>query len=327
MSRVRLALTCMLALATAGAAACNLPPQKKVLFFSKSSGYEHPVIKEKDGQHSFAAQVLASQACQHRIEFTFSKDGSKFTPAYLAQFDAYLFYTSGDLLAAGRDGNAPMTAAGKADLLDAVRQGKGFVGVHAAADTFHAGESAATNTNQPRHWRYRDLDEHTDPYTRMLGGELIIHGTQQLANMRVADPAFPGMAALAPSVQLMEEWYSIGSFARDMHVLLVHETGSMRDPNANGKDWPPPGANVPYQRPPYPSTWARLHEQGRVFYTAMGHDETSWRNPLFQQLLFGGLTWATRQRDADVSPNLAQVTPQFAQLPPVSGPVPGLPKR
>src|SRR3954469_5035827 len=72
----------------------------KVLFFSKSSNFEHSVIKRRAGQPSWVEQVLAREAPGHDVEFVFSKDGSLFTPAYLAQFDAFIFYTSGALLAA-----------------------------------------------------------------------------------------------------------------------------------------------------------------------------------------------------------------------------------
>src|SRR3954454_5188753 len=102
---------------------------RKVLFFSKSANFEHAVIKRKNGQPSFVEKVLADLGPRHGIEFTFSKDGSLFTPEYLAGFDACMFFTSGDLLSAGKDGNPPMTKAGKAALLEAINQGKGFIGL------------------------------------------------------------------------------------------------------------------------------------------------------------------------------------------------------
>jgi type 1 glutamine amidotransferase len=276
---------------TMGAAQADPPRTRQVLFFTKSSGYEHGVIKETDGQPSFAARVLAGLGPRHAIAFTFSKDGSKFTPAYLAQFDAFVFFTTGDLLSAGTDGNPPMTAAGKAALLAAVEGGKGFVGVHSASDTFHAAAKGGT-----------------DPYTRMLGGEFVVHGTQQSGRMRVADPTFPGLGSAIANFDLVEEWYSMINFAPDLRVLLVQDTAHMGDPD-------PGRHNASYRRPPYPSTWARRHGQGRVFYTAMGHREDVWTNPLFQQILFGGIGWATGNLDADASPNLATETPHAAELP------------
>ena len=70
-----------------------------------------------------------------------------------------------------------------------------------------------------------------------------------------------------------------------------------------------------YERPNFPATWARMHEKGRVFYTSMGHREDVWQKPMFQELLVGGLAWATGNVDADVSPNLQQVAPQAGVMP------------
>lgn len=41
-----------------------------------------------------------------------------------------------------------------------------------------------------------------------------------------------------------------------------------------------------------PWTWVKQHGKGRVFYTAYGHDERTWEQPGFQQLLLQGITWA-----------------------------------
>lgn len=298
----------------------------RVLFFTKSANFEHSVIKNRADGLSFADHQLEKLGPAHDVTFTSSKDGSLFTPEYLAQFDAIMFYTSGDLLERGNDGNPPMTPAGKAALLDAIRNGKGFVGVHSAADTFHTGETAATNTNQPRTWRYRILGDKLDPYLQMLGGELIVHGTQQIGRSLVVDPSFPGFESLGRSFDHFDEWYSMTNFAPNLHVLLVQDTAHMHDPNANGHDWPPAGWDTPYKRPPYPSTWAHLYGRGHVFYTSLGHREEDWLDPLFQGILFGGLDWALGRKDADVTPNVKEVAPGADQLPPVSGPVGGLPK-
>src|SRR5204862_3860222 len=41
-----------------------------------------------------------------------------------------------------------------------------------------------------------------------------------------------------------------------------------------------------------PYTWVRMHEKGRVFYTAWGHDDRTWGNEDFQNLLERGIRWA-----------------------------------
>jgi len=41
-----------------------------------------------------------------------------------------------------------------------------------------------------------------------------------------------------------------------------------------------------------PWTWVRTHGKGRVFYTAWGHDQRTWGNPGFQNLVERGIRWA-----------------------------------
>ena len=147
----------------------------------------------------------------------------------------------------------------------------------------------------------------------MIGAEFIIHSVQQVAKMRVVDPGFPGIKQLGGHVALMEEWYSLSDFSRDLHVLLAQETAGM--------------TGLPYQRPPYPATWARMHGKGRVFYTSMGHREDIWTNPIFQDILFGGIAWAGGLVEANVEPNIEKVTPECWKLPPVSAPVPSDPAK
>src|SRR6266542_4223688 len=41
-----------------------------------------------------------------------------------------------------------------------------------------------------------------------------------------------------------------------------------------------------------PWTWVRTQGKGRVFYTAWGHDQRTWSNPGFQDLIERGIRWA-----------------------------------
>jgi type 1 glutamine amidotransferase len=159
----------------------------------------------------------------------------------------------------------------------------------------------------------------------MIGGELIVHGCQQIGTARVIDPKFPGFARLGGRLQKQEEWYSMTNFAPDLHVLLVLDPATMKNPFPDEPNWPPVGWDTPYKRPPYPVTWAHRYGEGRVFFTALGHSEETWRNPQFQEILFGGVDWALGRAKAELSSNLAQVASGASELPPVSAPVAGLP--
>jgi type 1 glutamine amidotransferase len=291
-------------------------PGKRVLFFSKSSGFEHSVIKDPAKPFNpspgstvpgLAFQVLAALGKRENVEFVFSKDGSLFSQAYLAQFDAFFFFTTGDLTTAGTDGNPPMTPEGKAALLSAVAGGKGFLGAHCATDTFHTG-----GANITEEVRYTDNSADADPYIRMIGGEFIRHGKQQPSHLIVVDPKFPGIAAVPTDNRLTEEWYSLKNFAKDIHVLLVQETTGM--------------AGLPYERPNYPSTWARMYGKGRVFYTSLGHRDDVWESPMFQSVLAGAINWAVGRADADLTPNIDSAAPQSGVIPTYREPAPGAPR-
>src|SRR5436305_1661472 len=133
--------------------------KKSVLIFTKSSGFEHEVVKTVDGRPSILEQAVRSLAQQHGFEVTATKDGRVFDSPNFKKNAAVLFYTTLNLTETGTDGNPPMSPAGKQALLDAVHGGLGFVGVHAAADTFHTEPDPKDLSN-----RYIAHGENSDPY-------------------------------------------------------------------------------------------------------------------------------------------------------------------
>ena len=70
-----------------------------------------------------------------------------------------------------------------------------------------------------------------------------------------------------------------------------------------------------------PWTWVRTQGKGRVFYTAWGHDERTWSNPGFQNLVERGIRWAVgsdptrRRRRAPFDPT-AEMTPMRKDVKP-----------
>jgi type 1 glutamine amidotransferase len=290
------------------------------------------VVKRKGNELSHSEKILTELGQKAGFDVVCTKDGSVFD-GDLNQYDAIAFYTSGVLTNPDRYKNPPMTPKGKQRLLDTIAAGKGFVAFHSASDSFHS--KGPNDENQAV----------VDPYLAMLGGEFIVHGKQQESTMRITGPGtvqwvacngnaagtagrplyrvlrkalhprrplpatlearpspkFPGTEELGDTWRLIEEWYCLKNFASDLHVILVQDTAGMEGPM--------------YQRAPFPATWARMHQQGRVFYTSFGHREDIWTNPKVQQLILGGLAWAMRNVQADVTPNIDQVTPQARVIP------------
>jgi hypothetical protein len=277
------------ALTSGRAAAGDTEKKRRILFFTKSSGFEHDVVKQYGQASSLAEATLAHLGKQHDFDVVATKDGRIFD-GNLAQYDAFFFFTTGDLTEPGTDAMPPMSARGKQALLSAIRNGKGFIGVHSASDTFHS-----------RGNRF-ETQVHPDRYIAMLGGEFFSHGDQQEARVRLLDPKFPGLQGSGEAFAIKEEWYSLKNFAPDIHVLLVLETDRMR-----GSE---------YERPPFPLAWIRKEGKGRVYYNAMGHRDDVWASERFRKMLAGAVAWAAGGTDVALVANMSRVTPQARVMPP-----------
>ena len=268
--------TAVLAWPLAGRICFAAQKRRKLLFFSRSVLFEHSTVHREDGALSFAEKQFIDLGRQAGWEIDCTKDGDVFD-GDLSPYAAIAAYSCGaanDLMKPdGLDGSRPVTANGVRRLREAIRAGAGFLAVH------------------PGILLLPDV----------IGAGCIGHGAQQVGTMSVVSPRFPGVEKLGPSFSILEEWFALKDFARDLHVILA------QDPSGMHKDGP---LDQIYDRPTYPATWARMHGKGRVFYTSMGHREDVWTRKIFQSVLLGGLAWCTGDVDVDVSPNIDQVTPQ-----------------
>jgi uncharacterized protein len=280
-----------------GWAAAAEKKKRNVLYFTRSVGFEHSVVRRQGNRLSCSEEVLIEMGQVAGFDVQCSKDGRVFEDG-LDPYDAVAFYTCGDLTKLEQGNTPPITPAGKQKLLDAIMAGKGFVGFHSAGDSFHSRGPG------------NEAQAQLDPYIAMLGGESVAYGPQQEASLIISSQ-FPGIDDLgcAEGISFTDEWYALKSFATDLQVILVQETRFMKGDC--------------YQRPNFPCTWARMHGKGRVFYTSMGHGEDIWSNPFFQTIVRGGLTWAMGSVEAKLQPNLAQVTPQANRLARQAASMPG----
>lgn len=286
------------------------PRKKKILFYTDSEDFPHEMVTRKSPDVlAFGEQTFKDVGEKAGYDITVSKDGRLFAPESIGQYDAFVFYTTGDLTKPPgtkykSDQTPPMPIEGKAALLQAIASGKGIMGLHCASDTFHSpGYEAKPKT---KYLRAANPGPEVDPFIAMLGGEFNSHGAQQKATIRVVDHHFPGLADLQ-DFTMNEEWYSLYNLAPDLHVILVQDTATMNK-NAAGlaTDWQ-------YRRDPYPETWARAHGKGRVFYSSMGHRQDVWTNSIYQQVLTTGLAWVAGDVNADIPPNLATACPALVQ--------------
>lgn len=261
--------------------------RQRVLYFTRNVGYYHSVVQRHGDTLSHSERALVEVGKRAGVEVVCSKDGRLFD-GDLEQYDAFAFFTNNDLTAPNERNEPPMSTAGKQRLLDAIAAGKGFIGFHSSCACWRTpGETFANSAE-------------VDPFIAMIGGEFVAHGPQQHATMRVVSSKFPGIETLGESFRLYDEWYALKNFAGDLHVILVQETSGM--------------TGACYQRPPFPSTWARRHGNGRVFFTSMAHRANVWVEPPFTQIALGGLSWVLGNAECDVPPNMDKVTPHARRL-------------
>ena len=101
------------ALPHAGAANTRDPKKRSVLFFSKSSGFEHDPVKRQGRRPSLAEKILTEIGKRRGFDVVATKDGRVFD-GDLARHDAFFFFTTGDLTQTGSDGTPPMSEIGRA---------------------------------------------------------------------------------------------------------------------------------------------------------------------------------------------------------------------
>lgn len=278
----------------------------RILFLTKSTGFQHSVIARKGNELGWAEKILQKIGADNGYDIVPSKDAGLLNPDKIDQWDGFAFYTTEDLTKPSptkdRGEEPAMSAEGKAAFLKAIAAGKGYLGFHCATDTFHSPKRPRPTDQLLRDAAYDDV---RDPYIGMIGGEFAGHGSQQKSKMRVATKTFPGLEGLE-DFEMHEEWYSLMNLSNDLHVVLVQETSTMQTAK---------GGDAMYKRPPYPATWARMHGKGRVFYTSMGHREDVWTNPVFQKVTLAALAWITGKTQFDPKPNVVEATPQAVTFP------------
>jgi type 1 glutamine amidotransferase len=224
----------------------------RVLFLTHSADFKHTVVtRPADGSLSLAERQLAA-AARGLFEVDATQDCAAITAANLAKYRAVVFYTTGEL---------PIDEAGRAALLEYVKRGGGFAGIHAATDTFHK-------------W---------PPFVEMIGGEFDQHPWVEKVRVRVEDRAHPATAHYGAAFDVDDEIYQFKNWDRSkLHVLL-----SLDPERVDLKK-----EHVKRTDRDFAVAWCKPYGQGRVFYTSLGHREAVWQDPMFLHHVVQGIAWA-----------------------------------
>ena len=226
---------------------------RRILYVTHSAGFRHDSI-------IVSREVLRS--LNPRLQITPTEDLSLLNAENLRNYDAVLFFTSGEL---------DLRPDQRTALLDFVRRGGGFGGVHSATDTLYT-------------WpEYGDL----------IGGYFDGHPWVQSVRIDLEDPDHPAAAHLVPGFDIVEEIYQFRNLSRDRVRVLMSLNPMSVDLNAPGVQ---PGTEN------FPLAWVRNFGEGRVFYSALGHFDDTWRDRRFQRMLEGALLWMTKLVEGAATP-------------------------
>jgi type 1 glutamine amidotransferase len=142
-----------------------------------------------------------------------------------------------------------------------IRGGNGYVGIHAATDTEYE-------------WPW---------YNKLVGAYFESHPKQQNAVLQVVNKTHPSTSFLPNRWQRYDEWYNFKNFNPDVKVLLKLDETSYQGGNMNNN---------------HPMAWYHAYDGGRAFYTALGHTDASYSEPLFLRHVLAGIQYAMGDKKA-----------------------------
>jgi len=223
---------------------------------------------------SYALELMGRRTGAY--ETVVSSDVELFRPGKIEQFDAICFCNSLGVLT-----NDPVL---RKAILDFVSGGKGIIGIH---------DGLATFVQWPVYDQFSE-------FGRMLGGtenggppydgELII---------AIDDPSSPVNASFSgQSFTINDQPFQLQEpTLRDrLHVLLAIDTVKTSSParpfnekRAEDKD--------------FPMAWIKSYGSGRVFFSAFGHYDASFWNPVLLRHYLAGIQYALGDLAADDRPS------------------------
>jgi type 1 glutamine amidotransferase len=254
---------------------------RKLLVFSKTNGFRHASI----ATGKIALEAMGKKTGAFSV--VISDDLQNFEADRLKTFDAVCFLsTTLEVFSPKADELKTMTeeqktaaseieARLKANLMNFVKSGGGFVGIHAATDTFYG-------------W---------PEYSRMING--CFDGHPWTAKAAVSIKVEPGqekhpLVAMfnGENVDFPEEIYQFKApyDSKSVHMLLRLDTGKT-DMNVKG---------IKRTDNDFGVAWARPWEKGRVFYCSLGHNHEIYWHPKVLRHYLAGIQWAMGDYQVEV---------------------------
>ena len=250
--------------------------KKRILVFSKTNGYRHRSI----GIGKKTLQLMAETT--GAFDVVISDDLENFDKDNIENFDAICFLNTTMNVFSPKKGElqkmspeekktaSELEKARKANLMSFIEGGNGFIGIHAASDTFYE-------------WA---------EYGEMLGG--YFDGHPWNANMEVsikADEKNKTHALLngvipegANELRFKEEIYQLKDPYNSKKLTMLLRL----DSDASHK----PKGGIKRKDKDFGVSWVKTHKKGRVFYCSLGHNEHIYWNKNVLRHYYAGIMYA-----------------------------------
>jgi type 1 glutamine amidotransferase len=227
-----------------------------VLVFSKTNGFVH------EDALPAADQMFSELAEANGWDVYLTKNGAVHSAELLDQFDLVIWNNvSGSVLSAEQ----------QAALKNWIEQGGGWLGAHASGG---------------------DIKYHWPWYVNtLIGTQFVGHTLQpqfQDADVLVADAGGELVSHLSSPWRIAnEEWYAFETNPRDLgyEIVLTIDESSY---NTEGDNW------LWHDRTEgeHPLVWRHQVGEGRVFYSAIGHQAVTYSIPEYRELWVKAMQWA-----------------------------------
>ena len=212
------------------------------------------------GSIKVAVPAIMKLGYEHNFDVDTTRDASKFNDENLKQYAAIIFVsTTGQFFKDSTQQDA---------LKKYIHNGGGYVGIHAATDAEY-------------NWAW---------YGKLSGGYFLGHprNNVQEAVINIVDAKSPMTNGLPEKWNRKDEYYSYrpGSNPEDLHILLTLDENTMNygtQTNLKMGDT-------------HPLSWYHKFGGGRSFYTALGHTDETYSDPLFLNHLFEGIKYAMGEK-------------------------------
>ncbi len=221
----------------------------RVLYVTQSKGFRHQCLHQSE-------EIIEQLGAKNGFDVTLTQMAElKLTPESLKHLDVVIFFTTGEL---------PLSDGQKQNLLDWVKSGKFFMGLHSATDTFYK-------------W---------PGYGEMINGYFDGHPwTQDVeVTIKVDDRTHPVSRHLPESMTFKEEIYQLKDFDPAKVKVLASLDTARTDMTRKG-----------VKAKLFPLVYYRDYGKGKVLYNALGHRPDIWTSEWYQTMVVNSIKWGAGQ--------------------------------